>query len=58
MSHLEQALNDHPFADASSFAAGWSSALEAILSDDTYYNAINASPSAYAALEEAVEHIR
>lgn len=40
------------------FAMGWQAALDAVLSDATYYNALSASPSAYVAVEEAVKYVR
>lgn len=60
MSKMNEALESAGFSDeeAALFAMGWEKALDAILSDDTYYNAIRSSTSAYRALEEAVEYVR
>jgi hypothetical protein len=57
---LRAALIERPVQpqDEDAFRLGWDAALAAVLSDETYYGALRASPSGYAAVEEAVGFVR
>jgi glycyl-tRNA synthetase beta subunit len=60
MSILTMAMELSEISDEEkdAFSKGWNAALSAILSDATYYNALDAKNSLYHAVEKAVEFVK